>query len=82
MVGLQIEGSWVLPLLRVDLWRKDGHSFHFSVPPEGESVEIKSQSLPLKWHVQDTCSWGQLELYCLWKEREKLGTEKSDVYYY
>lgn len=45
MVGLQIEGSWVLPLLRVDFWRKDGHSFPFSVPPEGESVEIKSQGL-------------------------------------
>lgn len=52
MVGHQTEGDWVLSLLKVDFWRRDGNAFPFVVPPGGESTEIQSH-LPLEWHVQD-----------------------------
>lgn len=73
MIGLQIEGNWVLPLLRVEFWRKDGHIFPFAVPPEGENVEIKSQGLPLEWCVQDTLFLGSARALLSVKGRGKIG---------
>lgn len=71
MVGPQNEGNWMLPLLRVDFWREEGHIFSFAVPPEGESVEIKSQGLPLEWHVQDTLFLGSARAVLSVKGRGK-----------
>lgn len=71
MVGLQNEGNWVLPLLTVDFWREEGHIFSFAIPPEGEGVEIKSQGLPLEWHVQDTLFLGSARAVLSVKGRGK-----------
>lgn len=47
MVGHQTEGDWASSLLKADFWGRDGNTFLFVIPPEGESTEIQSQ---LHWN--------------------------------
>lgn len=77
VVGLQMEGNWVLPLPRVDFWRKDGNTFPFAVPPEAESAEIKTQGLPLECHVQDTLFLESATALLSVKRRGKNGYRKE-----
>lgn len=72
MVGQQTEGDGVLSCLRADFWRRDGNTFPFIVPPEGESIEIQSQGPPLEWHVQDTLSLESARALCPMKTRGKV----------
>lgn len=67
MVGHQTEGDWVLSLLKADFWGRDGNTFLFVIPPEGESTEIQSQ---LHWNgmCRTCCSWHKL--CALWEEGE------------
>lgn len=67
MVGHQTEGDWASSLLKADFWGRDGNTFLFVIPPEGESTEIQSQ---LHWNgmCRTCCSWHKL--CALWEEGE------------